>query len=138
MFRCPPTDVGSHNPSPSGLNILANTPPHVHPFGAQSHNPSPLEPSVLASTSPHVHPLWGSTSLLAHLPMSNSDTICNNPNPPVVDSILFGLFLPEFPQSFKTHMLGRGFHTLIKNTSFSSPPNVRSHKVCVAEDVEYC
>ena len=39
---------------------------------------------------------------------------------------VFGLFLLNF-SSFKTRLLGRGFHALIKNVSFYSPTNVGSH-----------
>ena len=58
---------------------------------------------------------------------------CNSPNPPLAEIVLFGFSLPGFPfraspQSFKTHLLGRGFHTLIKNASFSSPTDMRFHK----------
>ena len=35
---------------------------------------------------------------------------------------------------FKTYLLGRGFHTLIKNASFSSPTNVGSHTKAWAPD----
>ena len=31
------------------------------------------------------------------------------------------------PHSFKTRLLGRGFHTLIRNVSFPSPTDVGSH-----------
>ena len=43
---------------------------------------------------------------------------CNNSS-----LVLFGLSL----KVFKTHLLGRGFHILIKNASVSSPTDVRSH-----------
>ena len=32
-----------------------------------------------------------------------------------------------FPHGFKTRLLGRGFHTLIRNVSFPSPTEVGSH-----------
>ena len=41
----------------------------------------------------------------------------------LADIVLFGLSL----KVFKTRMLGRGFHSLIKNVSFPSPINVGSH-----------
>ena len=68
--------------------------------------------------------LLGSASSLAHRPVSDSHTICNRPSLPRVDIVLFRFS----PQSFKTCLLGRGFHTLIKNDLFHSPTNVRSHK----------
>ena len=71
-----PTDVGSHNPPPSGLNVLTST---------RSLLQSMWDP-------PPIHPLQSPTSLLA-----------------------------------QTRMLERGFHTLIRNVSFSSPTNVGSH-----------
>ena len=74
-----------------------------------SHNPSLLGLNVLAGTSP------------------DSDTNCNSPNPPLIDIVVFGLFLMSSSQSFKTCMLGRGFHTLIRNVSFPSPTDVGSH-----------
>ena len=45
----------------------------------------------------------------------------NSPSPPRVDIVLFR----ASPQDFKMRLLGRGFHTLIKNVSFSSPTDVR-------------
>ena len=51
------------------------------------------------------------------------DRNCNSPSPPLADIVLFELPL----KVFKTHLLGRGFHTFIKNVSFSSPTDVGSH-----------
>ena len=83
--------------------------------------------SVLAGTSPHVHPLRGSTSLLAHRPVPDSDTICNSPSLPLEDIVLLDFSFQASPHGFKMHLIGRGFHTLIKNAAFSSPTDVRSH-----------
>ena len=55
--------------------------------------------------------------------MSGSDTICNSLSSPLADIVLFGVSL----KVFKPHRLGRGFHTLIKNISFSSPTDVGFH-----------
>ena len=77
------------------------------PTNVGSHNPPPLGPA----------------SSLEHRPMSGSETICNRLSPPLANNLRFG---PQ-PHGFKTHLLGRGFHTLIKNVSFSSPTNVGSH-----------
>ena len=56
---------------------------------------------------------------------------CNSPSPspspPIVDIVLFGLSLLSFPPDFKTHPLGRGFHTFIRNVSFPSLTDVGSH-----------
>ena len=47
---------------------------------------------------------------------------------PTANRVLFGFFLSSFPSRFfKTRLLGRGFHTLIKNVSFSSPTDMGSH-----------
>ena len=48
---------------------------------------------------------------------------CNSSSPPLVDIVLFGLPL----KVFKRRLIERGFHTLIKNASFSSPTDVGSH-----------
>ena len=50
-------------------------------------------------------------SLLAHLSVSDSDTICNGSSPVLVDIVHFGLSLLGSPQDFKTRLLGKGFHT---------------------------
>ena len=97
-----PIDVGSHNPPP---------------FGALAH--------YLVST-----PLRGSVSSLAHRPVSGSDTICNSPSPPLVNIVFFGLSLSGFLSKFLKcicYLLGRGFHTLIKNVSFPSLTDVGSY-----------
>ena len=91
-------------------------------------NPPPLGPSVLTGTPPHVYPLRGTASLLTHCPVFGSDTICDDPGPPLADIILLGLSLAGFPlKVFKTRLLRKGFHTLIKDVLFSSPTDVRSH-----------
>ena len=70
-----------------------------------------------------IHPLVSPTSSLAHHPMSGSDTICNSPSLPLADIVFFVLPL----KVFKMRLLRRYFHTLIRNTSFSPPTDVRSH-----------
>ena len=119
--------VGHHNPPPvRGPASLLALIPVLHStnmwditihllFGAQR----PRWHSFLSPTdvgpSPN-HPLWGSTSLLAHhlvstplrettrrlahRPMSSSDTICNDPSPPLTDIVLFKLSLTGFPSMF--------------------------------------
>ena len=89
-------------------------------------NPPPLGPSVLTGTPPRVY-IRGTTRRLAHRPMSGSNTICNDPNPPLADIVLFGLPLSSFP--FKTCLLGEGFHTRIKGVLFSSTINVGHHNL---------
>ena len=53
--------------------------------------------------------------------------ICNGTNPPLADIVLSGLSLSRFPSRFLKRVCGRGFHTLIKGVSFSSPTDVGSH-----------
>ena len=65
---------------------------------------------------------------LAHRSMSGFDIICNAPDPPLADIVLFGLSLSGFPQGFKTRLLGEGFHTLINGVLFSSPTNMGHHR----------
>ena len=71
-----------------------------------------------------IHPLSGPTSTLTHRPVSSSDTICNSLISLPADIVLFRLPL----KVFKTCLLRRGFHALIKGVSFSSPTAIRSHK----------
>ena len=80
---------------------------------------SPLQPMWDLT----VHPFQDPTSSLAHRPVSGSDTIHNSPSPPLANIVLFGLPL----KVFKTRLLGRGFHTLIKNASFPFSTEVGSH-----------
>ena len=97
-------------------------------FDCRSH-PSPIDvghPNRPASLLAHrlmSTPLWDSAFSLAHSTVSGSDTICNSTSPPLSDIVLFRLPL----NVFKTRLLGRGFHTLTKNASFSSPSDARSH-----------
>ena len=88
---------------------------------------TPFGTSVLTGTLPNIHPLQGLAPLLAHHLVSGSDTICNSSSPLLADIVFFGLSLSGLPQGFKTRLLGGGFHTLIKNISFSSLANVGSH-----------
>ena len=84
----------------------------LSPTNVESHNPPLLRPNVLADTSPSVY-LW------YHL---------YQPKPTV--SIHCPLWLVTYrhhPHGFKTRLLGRGFHTLIRNDSFTSPTDVGSH-----------
>jgi len=112
---------------------------HSPPKPMLDHTIYPLRPRVLASTHSllqsmwdlPIHPFWTSVfaSTLLHVhPLSRLSLLAGtSPSPPLADIVLlafpFGLPL----KIFKTCMLGRGFHTLIKNVSFSSPTEVRSH-----------
>ena len=109
---------------PSGPNVLAST-RSPSPIDVGHPNPPPSGPSVLAGTPSHIHPFWGSASSLAHHPVSSFDTICNSSSPPLANIVLFGLSL----KVFKTCLLRRGFHTLIKGVSFSYPTDVGSHNL---------
>ena len=42
-------------------------------------------------------PLRGTTRRLAHRPISDSNTICNDPDPPLADIVLFQFSLSGFP-----------------------------------------
>ena len=107
--------------------IFIHNPPS---FGAQRPRRHSFFPSIDVGP-PQIHPLWSLVSLLTHYlvstplqgrarrlthrPMSDSDTIYNGPDPPYL-------------QSFKTRLLGEGFHILINGGLFSFPTNVGHHK----------
>ena len=85
---------------------------------------SPLQPMWDLT----IHPPWGPASSLAHHPVSSSNTTCNSSITPL------GRYCPLWafpsrasPQGFKTCLLGRGFHTLIRNVLFPSLTDVGSH-----------
>ena len=102
-----PTDVGSHNSPPQGFILLPNVRSHNSPRSGPSvlwHsflspiNVGPLTNPPLWSQRPYWHttsclPLRGTTSSLAHCPVSNSDTICNSSSPPLTDIVFFRLSL---------------------------------------------
>ena len=112
---------GTSQSTPFGPNVLTGTPSRVYPplgnifcslpqpmWDITIHDvPSPTNvghynPPPLALTSLLAHhlvstPLWGTAKRLAHRSMFGSDTICNNPNPPLGDIVLFGLSLSGFP-----------------------------------------
>ena len=88
---------------------------------------TPLQgPASLMAHHPVSTTLRSSASSLAHRSVSSSGTICNNPSPPLF-SLNFSF--RASPQGFKTRLLGRGFHTLIKNVLFSSSTDVGSHRM---------
>ena len=97
-------DITIHPPFLFPSSNQCRIAPKSTPFGA----------SVLTGPPPRVYPLRGIARRLAHRPVSSSDTICNDPNSPLADIILFGLSLSG---SFKTRLLGEGLHTLINGTS---------------------
>ena len=59
-------------------------------------NPPPFGASVLTAHHLVSTPIRGTTRRLTHRPVSGSDTICNNPCPPLADIVLFGLSLSGF------------------------------------------
>ena len=79
----------------SGPNILASTPPDVHPPQILSSLGFSFRDSTFSlAHHPMSTPLRVSTSSLAHCSMSGFDIICKSPSPPLTDIVLFGLFLP--------------------------------------------
>ena len=112
----------SHKPPLFGASILVNTRPSSNRCGTPQSTPLRIPVSLLAHCLVST-PLRGLASSLAHYPKPCSDTICNGSNPPLADIVFFGLSLLGFLSRFlKTRLLGRVFHTLIKNVSFSSQP----------------
>ena len=90
---------------------------------------SHVRPCVIADTPSGVQPLQDLASSLVHYPVSGSDTICNRSSPPLAVIVLFRLFFLSFPSKFcfKTRLLRRSLHTLIKNVLFPYPIDVGSH-----------
>ena len=120
-----PTNVGHHNPPPSGLasslalfsssNRCGTTPKSTTlwgpasllahrlvstPFGEQREGwhivrcpqiHHPLGPASLLAHRLVSTPLRGTARRLTHRPVSGSDTISNDPDPPLADIVLFGL-----------------------------------------------
>ena len=121
----PPIDVGPP-PNPSLLgpaSLLAHR--HVSTtLRGTAPNPPPLGSAFLLAHRLVSTTLRGTARRLAYRPVSGSDTICNGPDPPLADIVLFGLSLLGSPQGFKTGMLGEGFHTLINDGLFSSSTKV--------------
>ena len=119
------TNVGHRNPPSFGaqpsvlltlfpFSIDVGPPPNPPPFGASPAFLLALFPSSnQCGTAPKSTPIWGPASLLAHClvptplrgtarrlahhPVSSSDTICNVPDPPLADIVLFRLFPSGFP-----------------------------------------
>ena len=81
-----------------------------------------LETNSGSCATENVKPPRGQAFSLAHGPVPSYDTICNNLST-LLHIVLFELSLLTFPQGSKTCLLGRVFHTLIKNILFLSPTN---------------
>ena len=119
-------DITIH-PLPSGPRSLLALIPFFHRCGTTTKSTS-FRVSVLTGTLPCVYPLWGIARRLTHRPVTGSDIICNDPNPPLAHIVLFVIFFWASPQGFKTYLVGEGFHTLVKTGDlFSSPTNVGYH-----------
>ena len=108
--------------------------PRWHSFPFQIHvGPPPIHSpsgySVLAGTLPRVYSFSGLSLLTSNRPVFGSDTICNGTSPPLADIALFRLPVWTSPQGFKTRLLKRGLHTLIKEASVSSPTDLGSHNL---------
>ena len=63
-------------------------------------------------------PLGGPVSSLAHRPVSGSDNICKLKLTARRYCPLWPIMYRREPQGFKTRLLGKGFHTLIKRCFF--------------------
>ena len=71
---------------------------------------------------------WRPASLLTHRLLSAFDTICNTSSSSLtIYCPLWPITYRRKPYSFKTCLLGRSFHTLLRNVSFPSPTDVGSH-----------
>ena len=120
-----PTNVGSHTPPFGATSLLALVPfsnrcgtPQFTLFGAQRpfwHTAS--YPPPLGAQPSRWHIAW----CLVLIPFITAQTAANRYCS--IWTFPYGFSL----KVFKTHLLGRDFHTLIKNVSFSSPTDVRSH-----------
>ena len=84
------------NPPPFGASIFTGTRSFLQSMWDPP-NPPLLGSSVLIDTLSHIYPLWGTTFSLEHSPVSDSDTICNDPDPPLANIVLFRLFPSSFP-----------------------------------------
>ena len=104
-------------------HLALNQKPHQHSTpniwrGKQSTNDFFI-PALLSQESMWdltIYPLGSRASSWAHRPVTRSNTICNSPNSLLVDTVRFGSL--HFIQFLKS-LLGRGFHTLIKNSPSS-------------------
>ena len=85
------------------------------------HNLLSLGPSILADTCSPLQSMWDLTIHPTHRLVSTS--FHNNPNPSLVDIVRFDpLRIVVNLTILKTRLLGRGFHTLIKNVRFPLQP----------------
>ena len=132
-----------------GFHILIKNASFSSPPDVRSHNPPPLGPSVLAGTCSLLQSMWDTPQ---STPFEAQHTCWHTAScpPPSRLSLLAGISLGvwlryhlqqskptasrycplwAFPfglpfKIFKTHLLGRDFHTLIKNASLFSPTDV--------------
>ena len=94
----PMRDITIHHPS--GPSVLAGTLSFLQSMWDCPEIYPPLGPSVFTGTPPRVYPLRGTARRLAHRPVSGSGTICNGPDPPLADIVLFGLPLKALKRVF--------------------------------------
>ena len=84
---------------------------------------SPLQPMWDLT----IHLPWRLASSLARRLVLSSATICNGPNPPLTDIVRFDpLRIVISLTIFKTCLLMKDFHTLLRNALFPSPIGVGS------------
>ena len=86
-----PTNVGYHNPPLSWPRSLLALIPFFNRYETTTKSTS-FGASVLTGTPPCVYPPWGIARRLTHCPVTGSDIICNDLDPPLADIVLFGLW----------------------------------------------
>ena len=113
-----------------GFRTLIKTVSFPSPIDVGSHNPPPFRAFGFPfRTSPQSFQNASVRERLPHpykecfVPLSNQCTISQST--PLLGLWAFPFELPL--KVFKTHLLGRDFHTLIKNVLLPSPTNVGSH-----------
>ena len=82
-----------YNPSPFGTSVLADTLSFLQSMWDRSQIHLLLGPASLLARRLVSTPLRGTARRLTHRPVSGSNTICNDPDPPLADIVLFGLSL---------------------------------------------
>ena len=86
-----PTNVGHHNPPPFGAQR-----PRWHSFLPSIDVGPPSNPPFFGAQCPYLHtasclpPFGGKRESWHIVPFLDSNTICNNPSPPLTDIVLFG------------------------------------------------
>ena len=102
VFCSPPKpmwDITIH--LPSGPSVLADTLSFLQSMWDRRQIHPPSGPNVLTDTLPRATPLRRTARKLAHRPVSSYDTICNDPDLPLTDIVLFELSLSGFPSKLE-------------------------------------